>query len=87
MKTVLNEYFEELMIVNSIIYKSYTILDTYIDNKDDKLSVKLDFVSEEDCSYMYQLVKNVNIIRYNNTFNIVGFMMSPTSIMIAIHKI
>lgn len=81
LQSVVHDYFEELMALNSIIYNTDIVKLEMIENNG-ILITNIEFKSHEDCNTIHILTRSNYVIRYGVKINISSSMQSKTRLTV-----
>ena len=85
LQSIVHDYFEELMALNSIIYNT-DLSEIIMKENNNILTTYIEFKSERDCDIIYQLTKSNYTIRYGQKINIYSTIISPVRLCIVSTK-
>lgn len=84
-ETIMSLYFDELMAINSIIYKYDICVCSIINN--DSLLLSLLFENQDECDKIANITDNVVIFRYGKKFQLNSKYINTRTIFVNVQKL
>lgn len=85
LESIVHDYFDELIAINSIIYK-YDISDININPANECLTANINFESSNDCSNIFNITKNTSVTVYGENINISSNTVNDKTLCIKVVK-